>query len=325
MAHDIEGNFAFFASGLPAWHNLGTVLKDAPSVEEAWRLAYPFEVFKLTAAAKVTDDQGNSVYSDSPDHSAIVRSDGKHLSYASNAYEVVQPFQIFDSFSPLIDSGLVELEAGGSLSDGKRIWGLGKIKNSECEILPGDPIKAYMLFHSSFDGSLTTGFKHTGVRVVCANTLAQAMRSQSDFTSRHTVNTHARIEDYVKQVEAMLHGFSENVAIMKALARKKVSREAQIRYIGECLLTKPELELVEKDALPTKTMNKVRYVVDLLDTQRGLELIPAMRDTAWQAYNAISEYVTHEAGRTDDSRVNSQWFGAGAQLNNKAMALAQTL
>lgn len=53
MAHEIEGNYAFFASGKPAWHGLGTVLTDAPSVDEAWRLAYPHALIETGLEAVI--------------------------------------------------------------------------------------------------------------------------------------------------------------------------------------------------------------------------------------------------------------------------------
>lgn len=53
MAQAIEGNYAFFASNTPAWHGQGKILKDAPSPYEAWRMAYPFEVFELEVNATV--------------------------------------------------------------------------------------------------------------------------------------------------------------------------------------------------------------------------------------------------------------------------------
>lgn len=324
MAHQIESNYAFFASNTPAWHKLGTVLKDAPSVDDAWRMAYPFEVFKLQAGAVITQD-GKEIFEKSPDHSAIVRSDGKFLSFASNGYEVVQPYQVFDAYRPLIDEGLVELEAGGSLCEGKRIWALGKIKGAEAEILPGDKLKAYLLLHGSFDGSLPTGFKETGVRCVCANTIAMAMAGGMDMSSRHTKNTHKRLTDYRDQIATRLRNFHNNVEIMRSLATKQTPRKTQVQYVYDVLLTPAEQKQLKDDELSTRTANKVQYVVDLLDSQRGLQYVPAMRGTAWQAYNAVSEYITHESGRTDDSRVNSQWFGAGAALNQKAMQLAQAL
>src|SRR5262249_55622148 len=37
--------------------------------------------------------------------------------------------------------------------------------------------------------------------------------------------------------------------------------------------------------------------------------MPAVRGSLWAAYNAVTDYLTHSRGRTDDSRLNSVWFG----------------
>ena len=55
--------------------------------------------------------------------------------------------------------------------------------------------------------------------------------------------------------------------------------------------------------------------------------IKGVQGTYWGAYNAITEWVTHEAGRGDDieaarRRLESQWWGNGAATITKAHALA---
>ena len=74
--------------------------------------------------------------------------------------------------------------------------------------------------------------------------------------------------------------------------------------------------------MSTVKKNQSERVVELLDTQKGLDLVPAVRRTAWQAYNAVTEYLTHEHGRSEDTRLNSQWFGASANVNRKALSMA---
>ena len=66
----------------------------------------------------------------------------------------------------------------------------------------------------------------------------------------------------------------------------------------------------------------MQSIIDRLDTQRGIEYVPAMRGTVWQAYNAVTEYITHDYGRSDDSRLQAQWFGATATMGKKALDLA---
>lgn len=319
MAHQIERNYAFFASNTPAWHDLGHVLKDAPTVKEAWRMAYPHELFQLDIAAKLPSDDGAALYHDAPGYSAIVRDDGKVLGVHSDRYGLTQPYDVFARFEPLIDSGLVELEAGGSLCDGRKMWALAKVKGAESDIVPGDPIKGYLLFQTSFDGSCTAGAGFTGVRVVCANTLAMAQEDVT-YRTKHTKHVNTRLDSIRDDIARTLHVFRENVESMRALATKQVTRKAQETYIRHVLVGPDTTQEIS-----TKLENKVCDVIELLDTQKGLELVPRVRGTAWQAYNAVTDYLTHHAGRTQDSRLDSQWFGANAKVNQKALELAFTM
>jgi phage/plasmid-like protein (TIGR03299 family) len=41
--------------------------------------------------------------------------------------------------------------------------------------------------------------------------------------------------------------------------------------------------------------------------------------TWWHAYNAITEYLTHQRSRTSETRLDQGWFGAGATLNRVAL------
>jgi hypothetical protein len=50
--------------------------------------------------------------------------------------------------------------------------------------------------------------------------------------------------------------------------------------------------------------------------QIGADL--AGQGNAWALLNAITEYVDHERGRSDDTRMTSAWFGAGEGLKLRA-------
>jgi len=110
----------------------------------------------------------------------------------------------------------------------------------------------------------------------------------------------------------------------KHLAERKVTRTTQEEYITK-LLEPDLLDAKKASDVSTKAKNKVNHVIDLLDHQRGIEKVPAMRGTAWQAYNAVSEYITHENGRNPDSILNNQYFGDGVKLNHEALTLAMAL
>lgn len=326
MAHEIEGDRAFF-TGEPAWHGLGTVLKDAPTLQDAWHIAYPHELFKLETQAFTTDDAGNVHTVTLPEHRAIVRDDGKVLGVVGQGFEIVQPWDAMKVFEPLMESGLVELEAGGSLRDGKRMWALGKVKDSEAEVLKNDLVSQYFLMATGFDGSLSHTLIPTNVRAVCNNTLRRAL-SQNDsgvgFKIRHTKSIHDNIQRATQQIHAAHEQFRQDVEAYRHLAKKQVTDSQVSEYVTEILA--PKKIDADKDAeISTRKENQIRYVINLVHDQREKELIPAISGTAWQAYNAVTRYLTHDYGNSQDTRLNAQWFGESAAMNRRALDLALSL
>jgi len=321
--HDIEENNAFYF-GKPAWHGLGVTLEEHIDTREAALIAYAGRhLIELELKAHLEDTDETM---DIDTHKAIVRSDGELLGVVGSGYTLIQPEEAFDFFQPWLDSGLVTLEAGGSLRNGTRLWALAAIKNSEEPIVGNDTVKSYCLVYTSFDGSLAHGIGQTNVRVVCNNTLQFADQIDADSIVRfkHTKNLKSRIDNVKQDIDRRLAKHHNSVLMYRQLAEKKMERKEQELYIEDVFITKQmkEKAIEEKKPISTKTLNKVQTVQDLIDNQRGLELVPATRETAWQAYNAVTEYLTHDAGNGDDSRLNAQWFGGNRAVNSRALELA---
>lgn len=322
MAHEIEGNKAFYTV-TPAWHGLGTVLSEAPSIEEAWKLAYPHTLFKMDLEATLTDDDGIKHTMPLQHSKVIMRDDGVEMRTVSDSFELVQPIEILEQFRPLLESGHVKLEAGGSLKNGSIMWALGKIDRAETEIVKGDHIGRYVLFYTGFDGTLSAGTGITDVRTVCMNTLRSAIQAGISYKFKHTKNIRARMDSASQVIQKTIADFHKDIEQYRYLASKQWDKRKMQAYVGHVLLTDEEFK-GDKE-ISSKKQTIVNNVLDLLDTQKGLELVPSIRGTAWQAYNAITEYTTHEYGRSQDSRIHAQWFGESAKLNNRAMELALTM
>jgi hypothetical protein len=47
--------------------------------------------------------------------------------------------------------------------------------------------------------------------------------------------------------------------------------------------------------------------------------------TLWDGYNGVTEYLGTEYGRTHATRLDALWFGASAQLSQKALEVALTM
>jgi phage/plasmid-like protein (TIGR03299 family) len=313
MAHQIESNYAVYA-GKPAWHKLGTVLTEIKSVQEAWQHAYPFTCLEVPIFAEI-----GGVKDAITRKKAIYRSDGKLLGVVGNDYKLLQPIEAMSSaFDPLLKSGLVSLESAGSLFGGTRLWALGSIKNAISDITPNDAIKAYFLMYTSFDGSLAHGLQFTATRVVCNNTLSAAVSAAGNDNSyrfKHTASLPRNIESAMAQVNLATKKFEATTEAYKSLVRKQMTRRQQETYISNVISDNQAA-----DDQSAKMETKVRFVIDLLDSDTNK--LPVMRGTAWQAYNAVTEFITHSQGRTDDTRLNNQWFGAASHLNDKALSLA---
>jgi len=302
-------------------------LKNLVGVEnsnDAWKKIYPYHLLELPLKAVINTDNGEQS-TPIEAYKAIIRDDGQQIAVVRNTYTVVQPQDILAQFDPFIESGLVDLNCGGSLKNGTRISMVGKIRGSDREIVKGEEIASYLNFYAGLDGSLSIGADYFGLQLRCLNGLC-TVNSKLNISIRHTKSVHERLESAQSIIAKAIKSFEKTTEIYTQLALKPMTREVQETYIRNVFETKKsETPTDETEELSTRQENKLDRVIELLDTQKGLELVPVVRGTAWQAYSAVTEYLTYEHGRNDDSRLNSQLFGESNRLNQKALNLALTM
>ena len=86
------------------------------------------------------------------------------------------------------------------------------------------------------------------------------------------------------------------------------------KYVS--VIFQKEEDIEEGKELRASTIEKIEY---LFENGKGHELGSG---TVWNAYNAVTEYLTWEKGRTTDNRLHSLWFGADVNTNQKAFDAA---
>lgn len=317
MAHEIDANNAFYVMK-PAWHNLGTLFESETSILEAWKACGSFTYCGLPIAAYATAENGDRVYADIDSHKAIYRSDGRHISTMGKDYQLVQPLDEWLKFQPYLDTGMVRLEAGGYLFGGAKMWLLAALKDGMAEVSKCDVVKKYTLFTTSFDGSSPTKLGGTNTRVVCNNTLESALNIEGSnmYKARHTKNMHEKIDYAHAQLLKQLDQFNKDIECYKYLASKPMNDSQVTDYVTQVFAPNKK----QDEDLPKKTENKIQHVINIV-AQPERELVE-VKQTAWSAYNGVTRYLTHEAGRTEDSRLNNLWFGSSAALSQRALALA---
>jgi CRISPR/Cas system-associated endonuclease Cas1 len=101
----------------------------------------------------------------------------------------------------------------------------------------------------------------------------------------------------------------------RLLARKSINQADLRKYVRRVLK-------VEDGQEPgPRLQNIAEEIARLAEEGRGNDL-PSIRGTYWSAYNGVSEWLTHNRGRSEGSRLNSLWFGDGASLNRHALEVA---
>jgi phage/plasmid-like protein (TIGR03299 family) len=303
MSHLIENMFSVKET---PWHGLGTILQNAPTIDEALKLA---GLDWLVNKVKLHLPDGTPT-----EYFATQRSsDGKVLGYVGDRYHVTQNIEAFDRFRPFIENGILSLETAGSIMEGQRVWILARINPVQsADVVPGDEVKPYVLLYHSHDGTLKHHFGITPVRTVCYNTLSAALvNGKSElFAVKHTKNAKAKLDSIADMINFAKGQFEATIEQYKALANKQINAKQLEQYVRIVYNLKPEGQEQRESSV-------LKEVTELFSTGKGNSM-PGVKGTAWAAYNAVTEHLTWNRGRDADTRINSLWFGQGVDLNAKA-------
>lgn len=313
MAHEIDMSAGYAAAAFarkPAWHGLGKVLPDFMSGDEAIDAAGLGWSVSLRPVYRPNKD-GDLILE--KDRRCVVRDDtDKVLGHVGSTFVPLQNWEQIDFLDGLLGKG-AKIESAGSLRDGKRVWFLVDLK-ATYEPIGGDPVENYLLLLNGHDGLTCWCGIATGVRVVCANTLAIAMDSADKRFGKFVKLRHdGRMEENIRMAEQTLLLTKEAViraeAEAKALARTKVSVEGLAKFFAET---------VYELGFP-----KERSEMVVAEMYAGLEAptnsLPGMRGTAWQAINVVTEWVDHSPRKmSNDVRMESVWAGEMSRLKQNA-------
>jgi phage/plasmid-like protein (TIGR03299 family) len=304
MAHEFESGF-FVAQ--PAWHRLGTVLQHSPTTTEA--IAQAGLDWRVLEEPICRQENMHT-------HPALYKQlwrdrDRQLLGTVSYDYTPLQNEEAFRWFDPLLEKGGVELEAAGSLKQGKRVWILARIQEVEAEITPGDWVRPYLLLHNSHDGSTSVWLQFTPIRVVCWNTLNGATVSRfGDLWNRkaiclpHSLNLSAQLEQTRDILDLTRREFQFSVSEYRAMASKEMTQDLLNAYFSQVLGSRS----------PAYDWSRL-----LENFERG---IGNRGKTLWDAYNAVTEWIDHQRGEVAADRLEASWFGVGTHIRTQAHRVA---
>ena len=331
MAHQFSSGVFF--NNEPAWHKLGTVLDGTQPAREAFATA---NADWSTISTPVFDPAGLPI----PGYQAITRGDtGNVLSIQSESYAIVQNEQLIRVAEALHEDAT--MDAVVVLNEGRKVAFTAKVNNSEADVLPGDTIHQYLVGCTSHDGTIAFQVMFSPVRVVCQNTLSYALgraavgASNKKMRIRHTRNANALIDHLPSIIDMQRQQFTAGIEELEAMAAKPCTA-ALFRQYCEGVFA-DQLVGFTNDKRGDKTSSRPKKLEDLAAWDsvankfhgEGIGFdIKGVKGTMWGAYQAVTEYFSHDAGRAIDSteaarqRLESLYWGTGAATIAKAHSLA---
>lgn len=308
MAANFETGFFV---GEPAWHGLGEVIKDAPTSEDAIKIAkLDWEVIPKP----IYDEYGREI----PGYNVNQRSsDQKNLGIVTNRYRIVQNREAFAFTDALLGEG-VRYETAGSLASGKRVWMLARLENTTlCE----ENVDPFLVFTNAHDGTGAVRVAITPVRVVCQNTLNLALSQASrHWSCAHKGDIQGKLEEArytLESAERYMKALEEEFGELKL---KKVT-EDQVRRMTDELLKAEFADLVKKATVDAKVVSLQDYARqqkfeeklnrkknDILNIYFDKPDLKGTEHTAFRFINAVSDYATHTTDHKDTKNYQENLF-----------------
>lgn len=343
MAHLIE-NMAYV--GETPWHGLGNPLTQNQPIEVwAQQAGMDWRIESSDVSYMAQNARGQNIIMPFEEQRVLYRSDTHApLSVVSQRYQEVQPKQILEFYRDLTEQSGFELETAGVLKGGKKFWALARTGQSAA--LKGkDVSNGYILLATACDGTLATTAQFTSIRVVCNNTLAIALKGQNSSAGVVKVphSTKFDAEKVKQQLGVSVRAWEDHMYEMKQLSQRKVSQQEAVAYF-DAVFNNTSLSIAEQDegiiqfyrsvatqaSTATKAENKTEpngramsKVMTMFNGHgRGAELSSA-KDTAYGLLCSITEFADHERrAMSQDHRLDSAWFGAGAGLKQRGLEQA---
>lgn len=321
MAHEIDFSKGFAAMayrGETPWHKLGQQMQAGQTIEE-WQRAAGMNFSLLSKPALF---QAEDQFIEVPDRKVLIRSDNQApLAIVSSNYQVVQPAQVLEFYRDLTETAGFELETAGVLKGGRKYWALANM-GKEAEIL-GDKIKGYLLLGTACDGSMSTVAMFTSIRVVCNNTLGFALQEADGNQSKRVIRINHRTTFDEARVKAQLglassswDSFMKRVEIWSGTPVQHHEAEDYFKQLSI---------YHDADGAEVVSDRTVEKLMELFySTGKGHDM-PTAKNTVWGLVNAVTEFVDHHRGRSDDTRMDRAWFGDGVVAKERATVLADAL
>ena len=250
---------------------------------------------------------------------------GKCTAINDNTSEMLGGNVVGDGYNPLqpdelysLADHLLSLDQSMQITDVVSMNNLIGIQLNKGEWSPtgeiGDILKNNILLLTTFDGSKPTSMRTISFRPTCSN---QYGGSKKVFSIRHTRNSDIRLNELKRLLSNITIEIQNTAADIQSLVYKSMTNGQATQFFNDLLLNGKQLTDLTPRA-KTGHDNKISDFERLLNTGAGCD---AGRGTRYAAFNALTNYCTHErttrvATGANESQIRweSNLFGSAADF-----------
>ena len=325
MAHNIYYNeqsekHSFFSVKEKAWHNLGQIVQDYPTSAEAISHAgLDYEVEKRKLFTPAFEDTNIEV----PNYFSTIRTDNNTvLGVVGKDYQIVQNRDAFSFFDSIVGGDGMLYETAGALGKGERIFITAKLPDY-IRVGKDDLIEKYLFLTTSHDGSGSITAAFTPIRIVCANTLNAALRTQTNTVRiRHTSNAKQRLEQAHKVMGISDILSTQLESIFNNWAKVRITDRELKKLIQSALVPNKEvLKTIQNgkdDELSTCFINMVDSAFEYAMSNPS-QLMDTTNGTVFGAYNAVTGYFQNvRSYKDDEAKLTSLLMGGTGHLRTQS-------
>jgi phage/plasmid-like protein (TIGR03299 family) len=330
MSHELSidpnGKAEMMYVGKMPWHGLGAQLEEPPTAAKAIQAAHL--EWKVVKKQLYIGEEHRPL----PGQYAIVREDRwssneeSVMGTVGRGYSPLQNIDAFRFFDPIVETGKAFYESAGALKNGQRVWVMARLKE-DFAVTKEDTIARYLLLSNTHDGTGSVQVKFTPVRVVCQNTLSQALGQGPSIRVAHTLAMESRLKNAAEEALDTIQRHFDQIGVQ---FRKMATFEMSERHLDAYLRSafpdplRGKDERLHRRAL-AQTQKDRRESLRLYCEGMGNDL-EGVRGTLWAAYNGVTEYLDfHRTAYGDGKWLENIWFGESSRIKERALEKALSM
>lgn len=239
--------------------------------------------------------------------------DGAILGVVGDRYKPVQNIAAFKFFNSFVESKQASISTVGSFKGGRVLFIQAKVEMDPVEVVKGHPMNSYITMGHAHDGSKGVLCGFTPVEMFCINQMPMLKKSSSSklLSMKHTKNVVIGLEAIKGIMDIHRAELNATVEQYKFLASKGINRKTLEKCVT-LIFSKEGKEPQDKTMI-------VEKIAHLYENGRGLG--GSEMQNYYGLFNAITEHLTWDAGRTIDNRLTSLWWGENQALEQKAFQI----